>query len=143
MKGPVSYSIRILKTLVIAGCWLVAAGCADPPDDRYEDALEAAEKAEDLEDYLLYFTSASAEMLRGTNKVATSKSKDLAYLEDIRTILPGKEVEEVEERGSLALLTVSGNEGKPIRMLREKGEWVIDAYSLSAFWKPLRAEAEE
>ena len=122
---------------------LLLTACADPPDDRYEEALEAAEKAEDLEDYLLFFTSASAEMLRGTHKIATSKSKDLAYLDDIRKLLPKGEVEEVEERGNLALVKLAGNDGPPIRMIREKGEWVIDAYSLPAFWKPLRAEAEE
>ena len=122
---------------------MLLSACADPPADRYEEALETAEKAEDLEDYLLFFSSASAEMLRGTHKVATSKSKDLAYLEDVRKILPAGEVQEVEERGNLALLKVEGHSESPIRMIREKGEWVIDAYSLNSFWKPLRAEAEE
>ena len=143
MKGFDLPPFRVLAASVFLGFVSLASACADPPDARYQDALEAAEKAEDLEDYLLFFTGASAEMLRGTNKVATSKNKDLAYLDDIRKILPTSEVEEVEERGNLALLTVEGNEGQSIRMLREKGEWVIDAYSLTAFWKPIRAEAEE
>ena len=143
MKRTAIHRIRSLNLLMMVGCFALVSACAAPPDTRYEDAVEAAEKAEDLEDYLLFFTSASAEMLRGTNKVATSKSKDLAYLSDIRKILPTSEVTDVEERGNLALLTIDGNDGKPIRMLREKGEWVIDAYSLAAFWKPLRAEAEE
>jgi hypothetical protein len=136
-------SPKRLRPLLLLVASLCIVACADPPADRYDAAVEAASKAEDLEDYLLFFTSASAEMLRGTHKVATSRNKDLAYLSDIRKLLPEAEVEEVEERGNLALVKLQGSESPPIRMIREKGEWVIDAYSLPSFWKPLRAEAEE
>jgi hypothetical protein len=121
----------------------VGSGCADAPDDRYAQAVEAAAKTDALEDYLLFFTQSSAEMLRGADRVARSKSKDLAYLKDVRTLLPETEVDGVEIRGNLALLTLAGQDGKPIRMVQERGEWVIDATSLPRFWAPLRKEVTE
>jgi len=128
-------------TLLVAMVAFVGA-CADSPETRYGDAVLAGKKAEDLEDYLLFFTTASAEMLRGTERVTKSKDNDFAYLQNVRTILPEKEVEEVEERGNLALVKLEGLDWKPIRMIREKGEWAIDAYSLPTFWEPLRKAAE-
>ena len=133
---------RFRATGVIVALMAIVGACADSPETRYGDAVLAGKNAEDLEDYLLFFTTASAEMLRGTQRVTKSKNNDFAYLQDVRTILPEKDVEEVEERGNLALVKLDGLDWKPIRMIREKGEWAIDAFSLPTFWAPLRKEAE-
>ena len=130
---------------MIALFGLIAA-CADSPEARYQGALDAgkvakkakkSEKDERLEDYLLFFTRASAELLRSADRVAQRVSA-LSYVNDIRTILPKAKFKKVDIRGNLAILTMDGPKGDfDVFMLQEKGQWVIDLFSMQLFWKPI------
>lgn len=140
--------MRVNRTVCIflAFAWLAA--CADSPEDRYQAAFEAGkvakkarkkQKDERLEDYLLFFTQASAELLRSADRVGQRVSS-LSYVNDVRSILPKAKFKKVDVRGNLAILTMDGPKGTfEVMMLQEKGNWVIDLFSLKSFWKPIAA----
>ena len=59
-------------------------------------------------------------------------------MNDIRTILPKAKFKKVDIRGNLAILTMDGPKGDfDVFMLQEKGQWVIDLFSMQLFWKPI------
>ena len=130
------------RTITLMLAALTLAACADAPDERLVAAWEAAELEEE-DRFLGFFTEQSAALLRG---VATTKRRtrgDLAYLKSVYEVLPSGELVEVKERGNMALVTVKAKRKRfDIRMLREGGEWHIDALGLPHFWQPL-AEAGE
>ena len=122
--------------------------CAASPEDVYQDALQAgqdAAKGKDrtsvadglLEDYLLYFTTSSAELLRSASQVSTRQS-EFKYVPDVRKILPKAKATKVEVRGNLAILSMKADHGAfTLYMIQHKGNWVIDLFSLKKFWGPL------
>ncbi len=113
------------------------------PEERIEEAQKAAENEEmDVDDFLLYFTKASADVLRSADGVA-KRVNSLAYIKNLRKLVPKGEVTKVEEHGNMRLLTLlDGKVEVVVRMLPEEGEWCIDGLALEAFWKPMKEAPE-
>ena len=139
--------MRQLRALAISVFILAITACAESPEERYLGAIEAGKVAERgkakkerdslLENYLLFFTKASAELLRSADQVATRVSQ-LTYLQDVRTLLPKAKAEKVEIVGNLAILFMTNDGGKfTVYMVQEKGNWVIDVFSMKQFWAPI------
>ena len=137
-----SRSTTLWRHLLLAVVGLTLAACADPPEVRYQQAQAAAELKEPGA-YLLYFTNASADLVRNMERVRKRAGSEFTYLEDIFTLLPPGEVTDVRIRGEAAHLTVvHRNTPTTVRMLRERGEWVVDALELAAMWAPLNERPE-
>jgi len=140
--------MKVFRSLAIVVAILGMFACAASPEERYTGAVEAGSLAfkskdqkstadERLEDYLLYFTKASAELLRSANQVA-DRITELSYVDDVRTILPKAKAKKVEVRGNLAILTMKADDSEfSLYMVQEKGNWVIDIFSLKSFWQPI------
>ncbi len=132
---------NLRRTLpLLAAAVLALAGCAKPPAERVTNAWQAGED-EDLEAFAQFFLPASAEFIRN---IATVKARNKvgSYLTKPFDVLPKGEILEVSERDNLALVTVKAK-GKtyPVRLLRERGIWFIDAFSLPTLWEPLAGAA--
>ncbi len=122
---------------------LVLQGCPASPDERVLAAWEAAELEEEGR-FLGYFTEQSAALLRGAAATKLRTRGDLTYLDEVYDVLPPGELVEVKERGNMALVTVKARRERfDIRLLRERGEWHIDALGLPPFWEPLAEASEE
>lgn len=135
--------LRVALALALLTVTLGLAACGESPEDRYKEAVTAASDAEDIEDYLLYFTAASAETLRGIDATAKRTGR-FKYVDDIRKLLVAGEITEVEERGELRILKVAdGKATFDVWMVQEGGRWVIDALHLAPLWKPLTESGEE
>lgn len=131
----------ILAGAVLVTLGLGAAGCADGPTERFQAARAAAQDAEDLDDYLIFFTGASAELLRGS-EATRKRDASLGYVPDARKVLPKGDVSKVDRRGGLTVLTVgTGHDAEQVRMVQEGDAWVIDGLSLPAIMRPLRGAA--
>jgi hypothetical protein len=128
-------------------------GCADSPSDRYQAAYEAGQlakkkqknkkqSADTMERYLLFFTQSSAEFLRTADQLVLASSKS-TYV-NVRTLLPKAEAKDVNINGNMATLTMKSKKSEfEVRMLQEKGNWVIDPFSMKLFWAPLNKEAND
>ncbi len=126
-------TLCLLALMALSG----ATACAEAPDARLAEARVAAE-AKDLDAFLLFFTPASAEVLRGAHDAAERSRGRLGYVKSVFEVLPPGEITEVTIRGNLALVDVADKNRKAtIRMLKDKGHWVIDALALDGFWAPL------
>ncbi len=129
---------RALAWVLVAGLAVSATGCAEGAVERFQAARAAAQDAPDLDDYLLFFTKASAELLRGS-EATRKRDPSLGYVPDARKVLPKGDVTKVDERGGLTVLTVGqGRTAKEVRMVQEDDAWVIDGLSLPAIMGPLR-----
>ena len=121
----------------------LTAACADPPEVRYANAVAAA-GSDDTESFLSCFTQASAGVLRGMLATQERLVDGVAYLGDVRKILPEGEVAGVEVKARVAFVKIASRRGETtVRMVREEGQWVIDAMALPAFWEPLSKSREE
>jgi hypothetical protein len=143
MPEPRTAHLRLALALSALTVTLGLAACGESPEDRYREALTAASDAEDIEDYLLYFTATSAETLRGIDATANRTGR-FKYVEDIRKLLVAGDITEVEERGELRILKVAdGKATFDVWMVQEGGRWVIDALHLAPLWRPLAKDGEE
>lgn len=130
-------------TLVPALLSLALVACADAPDARVLAAWEAAD-LEEQDRFLGYFTTQSADLLRGIAATKARTRGGLTYLDSVYDALPTGEVVEVKERGNMALVTVKAKRKRfDIRLLHERGEWQIDALALPHFWEPLTKAGDE
>lgn len=127
---------RGLAALLLALCLGVAlAACADPPEERYEQALRAAEN-KDFDLFRSYFTERSAELLRDMQTAGQRMKR--YYMKEPFAILPKGDIDEVYVKDNFASLKVKvRGQTEEVRMFNEKDHWVIDLFSLSAFWAPL------
>ncbi len=136
----------------VRSCWLavlllltipLVSACADPPDERLVQAWEAAE-LEDFEAFVLFFTAPSRDLLRGLAQTAKRTRGDLEYISPVWEVLPKGEVTETRIRGNLALVEVKAKRRRGVvRMLKERGLWMIDATTLPELWLPLREAGRE
>ena len=65
------------------------------------------------------------------------------YVNSPYDLLPRGEIEGIEERDAIMVITVKADERYTLRMVSEGGQWVIDGVSLATLWRPLRGEGEE
>lgn len=130
-----------LRPLLVALLGLaLLAGCAESPEERLKGAWEAA-SAGDVPGFALYFTPASGELVRGVDGVKERTRAQLQYLNDVFEILPPGDVTRVRERGRLAVVSVEPRGGPyDVQLVKERGQWRIDAFTLPALWEPLRQE---
>ena len=75
------------------------------------------------------------EVVRGSHETKERTRGRIVYLDDVFALLPKGEIEEVDEKGKRIVLKVGK---KKVRMVQEHGLWVVDAFALERFWKPLR-----
>ena len=119
------------------------SACADPPDQRLTQAWDAAE-SEDFEAFVLFFTASSAELLRGLQQTAERTRGDLEYVAPVFEVLPKGEVTETRIRGNLALVEVKAKQRRGVvRLLKERGLWMIDATTLPELWLPMRSAGKD
>lgn len=129
-------SPRPRALLAVAVALAALAGCAEAPTERLAAAWQASED-ENLEAFAQFFLPASAEFVRNTAAVK-ARNKVPSYLGSPFELLPKGEVLEVSERDNLAVVTVKAKGMTlPVRMLRERGVWFIDAFTLPTLWQPL------
>ena len=138
MNGSL-WSAPLLVALVV--CF--AGGCSAAPEERLATAWAAAAD-EDAEAFFLHFTEGSRDLLRGLQAVAERTRGDMAYLSPVFEVLPKGEVAESKIHNNLALVTVKAKRRQgEVRLLRERGEWCIDATTLPELWGPLRTSGKE
>lgn len=129
------FNLRRLTPLLAAALFALS-GCAKPPAERVALAWQAGED-ENIEAFSQFFLPASAEFIRGLAAVK-QRNKVASYLRAPFDVLPKGEVLEVSERDNLAVVTVKAKgQTYPVRLLRERGIWFIDAFSLPTLWEPL------
>jgi hypothetical protein len=121
---------------LLAAALLALTGCAEPPAERVASAWQAGEDS-NIEAFAQFFLPASAEFVRNIAAVK-GRNKVGSYLSQPFDVLPKGEILEVSERDNLAVVTVKAK-GKtyPVRLLRERGIWFIDAFTLPTLWEPL------
>jgi len=131
---------RSLLLLLIA---LALAACTASPREVYERAL-AARQAADLPDYLQCFTGRTRKLLSNLTAVEEATRKKLAYLKDPFRLLPEAAPDgEAREDGNLATLKVgSGRAEVEVVLVREGGEWKIEALEMESFWAPMEPVKE-
>ncbi|MEC9071293.1 MAG: hypothetical protein VX938_02900, partial [Myxococcota bacterium] len=99
-------------------------------------AMEAAE-IKDMERFAAQFTQRSSDLILRLQEVSTRTRGELTYLEDIFSILPQGNVQRSEDDGQRAVVVVGTETGSSeIVLLKEGGEWKIDAMSLPRMWEP-------
>ncbi len=118
-------------------------GCSEEPDQVYQRALDAR-RAKDQAAYLACFTVRSQRVLERLDEVEEMTRKKLVYLQKPFTLLPeGTPLGTAREKGNVARLTVKGGrQDIEIVLLKEQGEWRIEALELDAFWAPMMRSAE-
>jgi starvation-inducible outer membrane lipoprotein len=126
---------RPLLLLLIA---LALAACSASPREVYERAL-AAREAKDLPAFLQCFSARTRKLLGNLSAVEEATRKKLAYLKDPLRLLPeAAPTGEAREDGNLATLKVgSGRAEVEVVLVREGGEWKIEALELESFWAPM------
>ena len=91
----------------------------------------------DVELFAAQFTEGSADLILRLQEVSSRTRGELTYLEDIFTILPRGNVQGSEDDGQRAVVEVATETGtSQIVLLKEGGEWKIDALSLPRMWEP-------
>ncbi|MCA9515259.1 MAG: hypothetical protein KC635_09980 [Myxococcales bacterium] len=123
---------RLLLALLLG---LALTACADPPEERYAQALKAAED-KDFDTFRTFFTERSAEFLRDM-KTAGERMKRY-YMKQPFEVLPTGDIEEVYVKDNFAAIKVkTRGKTQEVHMFNEKDHWVIDLFSLDGFWAPL------
>lgn len=122
---------------------LAFVACAESPDEVYQRAL-AARVAQDRDAYLSCFTARTRRMLERLDEVEEMTRKKLSYLKDPFSLLPNSgRLGSAKEKGNVARLVVTGGrEDIEVVLLKEQGEWRIEALELEAFWGPMMRSAE-
>jgi hypothetical protein len=134
-----------LSAILLAALLLVA--CSEGPDEVYQRALDAR-AAKDRVAYLACFTTRTQRLLERLDEVEALTRKKLSYLKDPFTLLPkGSTIAssqgKAKEKGNVARLRIKGGrEDIEVVMLKEAGEWRIEALELEAFWGPMMRSAE-
>ncbi len=115
------------------------AACAEGPDVRYASLKQAIE-LDDFEAFSDHFTLASNASMR--DMFANGARSKIHYLKDWKKLVPVGDLEEVEVRGQVAFLKITGapTGGKELRMLREHDAWCVDLGGLQAYWEPLKGK---
>lgn len=114
---------------------LAFAACTDPPTERFNQALTAAD-AQDVERFQTFFTRKSVNLLHGLE--TAGKRSRLYYVKDATKLMPKGDLENVDVKDNFAVLTFKVRGAKQdIWMFFEDGEWKIDLTSLPTFWAGL------
>ncbi len=133
--------IRRFLALIVAA-WLLVS-CSEAPDEVYQRALDAR-LAKDRVAFLACFTARSQRVLERLDEVEELTRKKLTYLQDPFVLLPERGSHAAaKEKGNVARIVISGGrEDIEVVLLREQGEWRIEALELDAFWAPMMRSAE-
>jgi len=130
---------------VLFGAWaaLALAACSTSPRAVIEQA-QAARRDRDQAAYLACFTDKSRRLLQNLRAVEDTTRKTLHYLSDPFVLLPEGPIEEPRSvEGNVAVVPVgSGKKRAEVVLLKEAGEWRIEALELPAFWEPLHDKEE-
>ena len=130
----------IAATCLVA---LLFLACAESPDEVYQRALDAR-TAKDSAAYLSCFTARTRRLLERLDEVEEMTRQKLTYLQNPFSLLPdGGQRGSAKEKGNVARFVVTGGrEDIEVVMLKEQGEWRIEALELEAFWGPMMNSAE-
>jgi len=114
---------------------LAFAACTEAPEERFNQALSAAE-SDEVERFRTFFTRDSVELLRGMERAG--ERTHMYYVKDPTRLIPKGELEGVNVTDNFAVLTfkVRGQK-QDVWMFFEDGEWKIDLTSLPEFWAGL------
>lgn len=99
-------------------------------------AIEAADSG-DMDGFTAQFTERSSTLIRSLDTVSSRTRGELTYMKDLFSILPRGSVQGVEiedERAVVLMATETGT--SRVVLLKEGGEWKIDALSLPRMWEP-------
>ena len=110
--------------------------CAEQPEAPVLAAIEAAESG-DMDGFTAQFTERSSTLIRSLDTVSSRTRGELTYMKDLFSILPRGSVQGVEiedERAVVLMATETGT--SRVVLLKEGGEWKIDALSLPRMWEP-------
>jgi|GEM_PF-2734296 len=135
-----------MKTHLAAALLLVLMalpGCAAGPEATWNRAVQAR-RDKDLATYLACFTSKTQKVLANLDAFQATAKKNLSWLKDPYTLLPeATPTTAAKVDGNVALLRVgSGKKEIEAVLVREAGQWRIEALELPTFWAPLASGKE-
>lgn len=129
--------------LVVLVSWALA-GCAAGPEATW-DRAQQARRDKDTAAWLDCFTARTQKVLANLDAFQATARKDLRWLNDPFTLLPeGSPAQPATVEGNVALLRVgTGKHELEVVMIREAGQWRIEALELPTFWQPLAGAKEQ
>lgn len=126
-------------TWLLVSFWLTA--CTPGPAEQVTIAQEAAELG-DLDAMAQVFTRRSSSLLQSLAEVDRQSQGQIQYMRSLTRLMPPGVVTEVrhEEDAVHVLLEDERRGTSSVILVKEAGQWKIDALRLPGFWAPLEGE---
>jgi len=135
--------MNVTRHLALLLVVLALAACAEGPEATWARALQAR-RDNDPAAYLACFTTRTRKVLANLEAFQQSTRKGLPWLKDPYVLLPEQgPTQPARVDGNVATLRVGdGKRELEGVLVREAGEWRIEALELPTFWAPLAAAEE-